>query len=195
MATKPISVNIQDIRNKPKVNNTKPIISKPLPTQTLDKKTEPSYIDSYAVESNPSIAYLISSEEQKSGKDLSHNESKPLPTHELVNKTHPIDGADNNITSKGQYAYVNVINNVKGTYYVKRNAVYDISKYQYVDVDVPDSGGAEIYDGEYVVTPKTYEQTLETEDKLMLDDVTVLSIPYYKTSNIQDGYTVYIGEH
>ena len=54
-------------------------------------------------------------------------------------------------------------------------------------------GNAEIYDGEYIVTPIPYDsQTLETKDKLMADDVTVLAIPYYETSNIS-GITVYIG--
>lgn len=54
-------------------------------------------------------------------------------------------------------------------------------------------GSSEIYDGEYVVTPKPFvEQTLETREKLMINDVTVLSIPYYETSNIS-GITIYIG--
>lgn len=51
------------------------------------------------------------------------------------------------------------------------------------------------YDGEYIVKPLPYDdQTLETEGLLMTDDVTVLKIPYYETSNIADGLTVYIGE-
>lgn len=54
-------------------------------------------------------------------------------------------------------------------------------------------GSSEIYDGEYVVTPKPFtEQTLETKEKLMADDITVLAIPYYETSNIS-GITIYIG--
>ena len=54
-------------------------------------------------------------------------------------------------------------------------------------------GGAEIYGGEYVVTPMPFEsQTLETKSKLMADDVTVLAIPYYETSNVS-GITIYIG--
>lgn len=51
----------------------------------------------------------------------------------------------------------------------------------------------DIYDGEYIVTPKPFiEQTLKTKDKLMINDVTVLEIPYYETSNIS-GITIYIG--
>ena len=54
-------------------------------------------------------------------------------------------------------------------------------------------GSADIYDGEYIVTPKPFtEQTLETKEKLMTDDVTVLAIPYYETSNVS-GITIYIG--
>lgn len=54
-------------------------------------------------------------------------------------------------------------------------------------------GSGEVYDGEYIVTPKPFiEQTLETREKLMADDVTVLAIPYYETSNVS-GITIYIG--
>lgn len=51
---------------------------------------------------------------------------------------------------------------------------------------------AETYEGEYVVTPKAYEeQVLETANKLMLDNVSVLRVPYFETSNTS-GTTVYI---
>ena len=51
----------------------------------------------------------------------------------------------------------------------------------------------DIYDGEYIVMPMPYEaQTLETRAKIMTDDVTVLAIPYYETSNLS-GITIYIG--
>ena len=42
----------------------------------------------------------------------------------------------------------------------------------------------EIYTGEYIVTPQTYEQYLNTDNKLMTDDVTVLEIPYSEVSNL-----------
>lgn len=54
-------------------------------------------------------------------------------------------------------------------------------------------GQIDIYDGEYIVTPKPFtEQILETKEKTMADDVTVLAIPYYETSNVS-GITIYIG--
>lgn len=53
--------------------------------------------------------------------------------------------------------------------------------------------GADVYDGEYEVTPSAHEaQTLQTTNKLLLDDVTVIKIPYYETSNLSNGYTAYI---
>ena len=49
------------------------------------------------------------------------------------------------------------------------------------------------YDGAYTITPKTVAQTLQTKDKKMIDDVSVLAIPYHAVSN-QSGTTVIIGE-
>ena len=51
----------------------------------------------------------------------------------------------------------------------------------------------DIYDGEYEVTPRVYEQILETKDKLMLDNVTVNVIPLAMTINLSNGYTATIG--
>ena len=49
------------------------------------------------------------------------------------------------------------------------------------------------YEGDYIVTPRAHEEVvLDTDNKLMTDDVTVLEIPYYETSNLS-GTTVYIG--
>ena len=48
------------------------------------------------------------------------------------------------------------------------------------------------YDGDYIVTPKVIEQMLPTKDKRMIDDVTVLKIPYYETINVAGGNTVFI---
>lgn len=50
----------------------------------------------------------------------------------------------------------------------------------------------EVYDGEYEVTPQAHkEQILLTKNKSMTDNVTVLRVPYFETSNIY-GNTVFI---
>lgn len=51
----------------------------------------------------------------------------------------------------------------------------------------------DVYEGDYNVIPRVYEQVLPTKDKLMLDDVTVEIIPLSKIINLQNGYTVTIG--
>lgn len=51
------------------------------------------------------------------------------------------------------------------------------------------------YDGPYVVTPKAFDnQTLNTKNKVLSDDVQVLKVPKYETTNLSGGYTVYIAE-
>lgn len=60
---------------------------------------------------------------------------------------------------------------------------------------IPSAVGVEVYGGPYEVTPKAWDaQVLETEGKLMADDVTVFRVPYYETSNLFDGKTAYIAE-
>lgn len=57
---------------------------------------------------------------------------------------------------------------------------------------IHEGGGYDVYDGQYEVTPSAHNPiVLETREKLMADDVTVLKIPYYETSN-ESGLTVYI---
>lgn len=51
----------------------------------------------------------------------------------------------------------------------------------------------DIYTGEYEVIPKVYEQVLETDQMLMVDDVTVKEITFTKVSN-EKGLTAHIGE-
>ena len=53
-------------------------------------------------------------------------------------------------------------------------------------------GAEDVYNESYIVTPKTYPQSLSTKNKLMKNDVSILEIPYYETSNLS-GKTVYIG--
>lgn len=60
---------------------------------------------------------------------------------------------------------------------------------------IPSVIDAQPYTGAYEVTPKAWEeQILETEGKLMSDDVTVFRVPYYETINLFDGKTAYIAE-
>lgn len=49
------------------------------------------------------------------------------------------------------------------------------------------------YEGEYEVIPKVVEQKLQTNARLLLDDVTVRKIPKESVSNEAGGYTVTIG--
>lgn len=52
---------------------------------------------------------------------------------------------------------------------------------------------ADEYEGPYTVTPMLADQTLETNRKVMLDDVKVFQIPIARTSNPYGGDTVLIG--
>lgn len=61
---------------------------------------------------------------------------------------------------------------------------------QYIKVVSVD---ADEYDGSYEVTPSVNAQTLNTADKILRQDVSVLGIPTYETSN-QYGKTFIIGD-
>lgn len=63
----------------------------------------------------------------------------------------------------------------------------DIAKFEVVEEQM-----AERYEGQYDVTPTVDGITLETANKVMKDDVHVLSIPRYNVSNLYGGETVYI---
>lgn len=51
----------------------------------------------------------------------------------------------------------------------------------------------DIYEGDYNVVPRVYQQILPTKEKLMLDDVTVEVIPLTTVLNLSNGYTATIG--
>ena len=51
----------------------------------------------------------------------------------------------------------------------------------------------EEYEGDYIVTPKVESQTMPTKNKLLTEDVTIKSIPFYNVSNTSGGSTVFIG--
>lgn len=51
------------------------------------------------------------------------------------------------------------------------------------------------YDGEYDITPQAFDVSiLPTANKLLKKDIVVQKVPYFETSNLQDGITVYIAE-
>lgn len=52
---------------------------------------------------------------------------------------------------------------------------------------------AKKYTGPYEVTPRKIDQTLDTADKLLTDDVTVFAINYSEVDNLSGGKTVNIG--
>ena len=52
---------------------------------------------------------------------------------------------------------------------------------------------APVYDGDYEVIPLAFQDIiLPTKDKKMMGDVVVKKVPYYETSNLSGGVTVYI---
>lgn len=65
-----------------------------------------------------------------------------------------------------------------------------------VDIKAPHSGTEyPFYDGPTTVRPEAHElQILQTEKKAVMENIMVLPIPYFETSNPYGGNTVYIGE-
>ncbi len=63
-------------------------------------------------------------------------------------------------------------------------------------INMGGGGSRPHYTGDYIITPLVNDQViLETQGKLMDDDVTVLRVPYLETSNPSGGNTAYIGEY
>lgn len=59
--------------------------------------------------------------------------------------------------------------------------------------NVYESSALEHYDGSYLITPKVYDQSIDTSDKRMDGDLVVQKIPYMPVSNSAGGLTVTIG--
>lgn len=53
--------------------------------------------------------------------------------------------------------------------------------------------GYDDYVGPYDVIPNVSQQSLDTADKHLADNVTIKAIPYYEVSNSQNGKTIIIG--
>lgn len=60
-------------------------------------------------------------------------------------------------------------------------------------VSIPTVIHNEYYDGETTVVPSDYDKVLHTNGKTMRDDVTVVAIPFFRTTNVSGGDTIYIG--
>ena len=61
------------------------------------------------------------------------------------------------------------------------------------NITTPSEVSVPNYQGEYVVTPKPFnDKVLQTNGFRMKDNLTILKIPYHQTSN-ETGYTIYIG--
>ena len=78
---------------------------------------------------------------------------------------------------------------------LKVNAEETIIPLHVRNVEVVHTGIPPAYTGPYDVTPASYlDQTLETKDKLMGDNVRVQKIPSFLVSNPQGGNTFIVGE-
>ena len=62
-----------------------------------------------------------------------------------------------------------------------------------MDFGVTTGIASETYKGEYEVVPDKSNVFLYTKNKLMEDDVTVLSVPIYEVQNPSGGQTITIG--
>lgn len=65
--------------------------------------------------------------------------------------------------------------------------------FEFSDLQVVYVADVETYDGDYTIIPTFDEQRMSTENKLMIDDMTILSIPYSEVSNPEGGLTINIG--
>lgn len=65
-----------------------------------------------------------------------------------------------------------------------------------IEIGAPHSGANyPVYDGPVAITPEAYIfKVLQTEKKTVMENIVVLPIPYFQTSNPQGGNTIYIGE-
>ena len=69
--------------------------------------------------------------------------------------------------------------------------IYIADESKELDVDFEsNASNIESYPGPYVITPKRYdEQVLDTKEKYMNDNITVLKVPYSEVSNAAGGTT------
>lgn len=61
--------------------------------------------------------------------------------------------------------------------------------------DISISNNIPEYIGDHIITPSSKSDiVLNTKDKKLNENITVIKIPYYQTSNTDGGETVYIAE-
>lgn len=97
---------------------------------------------------------------------------------------------ENNVNFKLDLKYYTGGFKPKGTINIIENGIFNVEQYAQANVNV---ACGDPYEGEYVVIPKVVEQTLETKNYTMLDDVTVKEITKHVFDN-EKGLTVQIGE-
>lgn len=90
----------------------------------------------------------------------------------------------NNQKISGNISSTNRMNgNIRSAQKIKGNITYGNGG----DVSIP------IYNDEYEVIPLAFQETvLDTTGKYMQRDIIIKEIPYYETSNLGGGITVYI---
>lgn len=95
------------------------------------------------------------------------------------------------------YQLIELDGNVIFTNPIEINGNFNLGRNIFLTGDVVVSRGGTsypYYEGEYVVIPKSYEQFLDTDHKILTDDVDVKEIPYAEVPNLYGGLTVTIGE-
>lgn len=70
----------------------------------------------------------------------------------------------------------------------KEDSCFHLDFGEFIEIDPFD-----YYDGDYIVTPLDEDQILDTRQKAMRNDVTVLAVPYAEVDNPYGGVTVTIG--
>ena len=97
------------------------------------------------------------------------------------------------ITSVSQLkGFLNSSQSLQGRINTARELTGEINSIVPLEGKISSSIAPAPYTDDYSITPHIYPQILQTKDKLMLENVEVLAIPYYQTSN-PTGDTVYIG--
>ena len=65
-------------------------------------------------------------------------------------------------------------------------------KYCDRDIVVTAESSGDAYTGKYTVTPSRNTQVLETQNKLLKENITIVEIPYAEVNNTSGGNTFYI---